>query len=120
MLGKNEFETVLLEYASGWSLMRNYRWWHSRGPANQMHFASPKIDAALDGIRHAIRDDDYRAAVASFQQAIAEDPPALFLAWSERSRAISTRFDVKPEPGRDVLATLRTWRPRADNRNATH
>jgi ABC-type transport system substrate-binding protein len=84
-----------------------------------MHFESPKVDAALDHVRHAVADDDYRSAVAEFQQAIADDPPAIFLAWSERSRAVSKRFDVQPEAGRDVLATLRLWRPTADKVNAT-
>jgi ABC-type transport system substrate-binding protein len=118
-LSTDDFETVLLEYSSGWSVMRAYRWWHSKGVANQMHFDSPRVDAALDHVRHAVTDEEYRAAVAEFQQAISDDPPAIFLAWSERSRAVSKRFDVQPEPGRDVLATLRLWRPTADKVNAT-
>ena len=37
-----------------------------------------------------------------------DDPPAIFLAWSERARAVSNRFVVPPpEAGRDVLSTLR-------------
>jgi hypothetical protein len=41
-----------------------------------------------------------------------EDPPALFLAWSVRARAVSRRFIVPAaEPGRDVLSTLRLWKP---------
>jgi len=118
-LSKDNFDTVLLDYSSGWSVMRAYRWWHSKGVANLMHFESARVDAALDHIRHAVTDDEYRAAVAEFQQAISDDPPAIFLAWSERSRAVSTRFDVQPEPGRDVLATLRLWRPATDKVNAT-
>ena len=118
-LSKDNFDTVLLDYSSGWSVMRAYRWWHSKGVANLMHFESPEVDSALDHIRHAVADEDYRAAVAEFQQAISDDPPAIFLAWSERSRAVSKRFDVQPEAGRDVLATLRLWRPTADKVNAT-
>jgi peptide/nickel transport system substrate-binding protein len=119
-LSKEDFDTVLLEYSSGWSVMRAYRWWHSKGVANLMHFSSPKVDQALDHIRHAVTDSDYRLAVGEFERAIAEDPPAVFLAWSERSRAISKRFDVQPEKGRDILATLRLWRPTADKGNASH
>jgi hypothetical protein len=41
-----------------------------------------------------------------------DEPPALFLAWSERARAISRRFDVPtPEKGRDVMNSIRLWRP---------
>ena len=44
-----------------------------------------------------------------------DDPPAIFLAWSERARAVSKRFDVPPpKPGRDILGTLRLWKPAGD------
>jgi hypothetical protein len=73
---------------------------------NPGHLGSPALDAALDGVRHAASDDDYRAAVAALQQHIVNDPPAIFLAWSMRARAVSSRFIVPAtEPGRDVLAT---------------
>ena len=44
-------------------------------------------DAALDRVRHARSDDEYRAAVAGLQQNFMDDPPAIFLAWSVRARA---------------------------------
>jgi hypothetical protein len=44
----------------------------------------------------------------------------MLLAWSERARAVSTRFVVPPpEPGIDVLATMRLWKPRNDERFAS-
>jgi len=53
------------------------------------------------------------------QQAFTDDPAAVFLAWSERARAINKRFVVPPlEAGRDPLATLRLWTPRSDERVA--
>ena len=78
---------------------------------------SPLIDAALDRIRHAPSDDEYRQGVTALQHAIVDDPPAIFLAWGERARAVSRRFDVPvPEDGRDVLSTLRLWRTAVDQR----
>jgi hypothetical protein len=68
-------------------------------------------DDALDAIRHAKSDDEYAAGVRGFQQAILDDPPAIFLAWDERARAVSRRFEVPAEPGVDILGTLRSWRP---------
>ena len=118
-LGRPETEAVLVDAASGWGLFRAYRWWHSKGTQNLAHFSSVSVDSALDRIRHAANDDEYRSGVEEFQRAISDDPPAIFLAWSERSRAVSKRFDVQPEPGRDVLATLRLWRPTTDKVNAT-
>ena len=70
---------------------------------------------ALDQIRQAASDDGYRAGVGAFQRAMMEDPPAIFLAWPERARAVSRRFAVPSAgPAGDVLATLRLWRLSAD------
>ncbi len=110
-LATHEFEAVLVDAASGWSLFRSSRWWHSKGTQNVTGFSSRAVDAALDRVRHAANEDDYRAGAASFQQAIADDPPAIFLAWGDRSRAVTRRFDVQAEAGRDVLSTLRLWKP---------
>jgi hypothetical protein len=70
-------------------------------------------------VRAAASDDEYRAGVAQFQKLTFDDPPAIYLAWGERSRAISKRFDVPVEPGRDVLSTLRLWKPVAGAQTAS-
>ena len=44
---------------------------------------------------------------------------AVFLAWQERARAVSRRFSVPSEPGRDILGTLRLWKSAADTRQAS-
>jgi ABC-type transport system substrate-binding protein len=111
-MSTSSFEAVLLEVVGGPSLLRPYAVWHQGGSINPGAIGSPAVDAALDRIRYAASDDEYRAAVSHFQQVAIDDPPAIFLAWSERARAVSTRFVVPViEPGRDVLATLRLWRP---------
>jgi peptide/nickel transport system substrate-binding protein len=116
-MARQDFDAVLFDAISGPSLFRPFRWWHS-GTTNPAGFSSPVVDVALDQIRHAASDDEYRAGVAAFQRAMMEDPPAIFLAWPERARAVSRRFVVPPvTPGRDVLATLRLWRPAADAEN---
>jgi hypothetical protein len=69
------------------------------------------VDAGLDSIRHAADDSAYKTGVAALQRAIVEDPPAIFLTWSERARAVSNRFDVVPDTSGDVLKTLHLWRP---------
>ncbi len=110
-IADSDFDLVLTDLASAPTLLRPYLFWHSKGPYNYGGYDSPAVDAALDSIRHAVDDEAYRTGVAAFQRAILDDPPAIFLAWSERARAISTAFDVPAEPGRDPLATLRLWRP---------
>ena len=110
----------LFDVVSGPSLFRPYLWWHSGGRqirrASRARSSTPRSTGS--GTRAS--DDEYRAGVAAFQQAMIDDPPAIFLAWGERARAVSNRFDVPAEPGRDMLATLRLWQPQADthgNRN---
>jgi ABC-type transport system substrate-binding protein len=112
-LDSGNFEAALIDVANG-PLVRPYLSWHSMGPRNRGHYSSKAVDAALTTIQHAADEPEYRAGVSAFQDAIVADPPAIFLAWSERARAVSTRFRVPVEPGRDILTTLRAWRPSAD------
>jgi len=108
----NKYEALLGDIISGPSLFRSYRHFYSKMTFVPQPIYSTAIDASLDLIRHARTDAEYRAGVTGFQQAIVDEPPAIFLVWGERARAISRRFEVPaPEAGRDVLATLRLWRP---------
>jgi peptide/nickel transport system substrate-binding protein len=108
---KGEFDTFLGDFALGPTMLRLYRLWYSGQTLNWSGFSSVDVDAALDSIRHASTDDEYRQGVAEFHEAILDNPPAVFLAWSERTRAVSTRFEVAVEPGRDITSTLRLWKP---------
>ena len=65
-----------------------------------------------------------RAASRRFSRPIIDDPPAIFLAWSERARAVSNRFVVPPtEPGtrhpEHACASGRPATPARDARAAT-
>jgi peptide/nickel transport system substrate-binding protein len=113
-----DFDLLLADALMGPTLLRPYQFWHTSSPNNWGHYSSAAVDAALDEIRRAGSDDEYRAGVAAFQRAMVDDPPAIFLAWSQRARAVSTRFEVPVEPGRDVLGTLRLWRPAADKQTS--
>ena len=111
--GSGEYDALLVELISGPTLFRPYVVWHSTGPMNFGHFGNATIDAALDGARHASSEAAYRTAVLDLQKAFMDDPPAIFLAWTVRARAVSKRFDVQAEEGRDVLSTIRMWKPTA-------
>ena len=114
---KGTFEAILIETISGPTLLRPYQVWHSKGASNFANLGNKSIDAAFDKARFAENEADYRDAVRGVEQAFLDDPPAIFLAWGKRARAISRRFDVPPaEPNRDILLTLPLWKPRNDNR----
>ena len=107
------YDALLGEMISGPTFFRPYMVWHSGSPLNFGRFGNPTIDAALDGVRHAPSEPAYRTAVLDLQKAFMDDPPAVFLAWTVRARAVSKRFDVPAEEGRDVLSTIRLWKPTA-------
>jgi ABC-type transport system substrate-binding protein len=106
-----DFDIVLMDVIQGPGLLRPLWFWGSNEPFNWGGYSNRDVDAAFKAIRLAANDDEYKAGVAALQRAIADDPPAIFLAWRERARAVSTRFDVPAEPGRDILRTLRLWKP---------
>ena len=110
------YEAVLVDGISGPTLLRLYQFWHSGGAANPGKIGNATVDAVLDRVRHAETETEYRAAAAGLQDAFRDDPPAIFLAWSERARAVSKRFVVPtPDAGRDILSTLRLWTPRTND-----
>jgi peptide/nickel transport system substrate-binding protein len=113
-LKRHDFDTYLVDAAQGPNMVRPFLLWHSKGSFNWMSgYSNAAVDEALTSIRHATSDAAYAAGVAAFQRAILEDPPAIFLAWRERARAVSRRFAVPAGPGEDVLGALQLWRPHA-------
>jgi peptide/nickel transport system substrate-binding protein len=112
------YEAALVEFISGPTLFRPYLVWRSGSPLNS-GVGNPTFDSALDRVRDAATDTEYRQAVGGLLDAFLQDPPAIFLAWSVRARAVSKRFSVETEAGRDVLATLRMWRPVAPQQRAS-
>ena len=110
-LEKGDFDAFLADFLQGPNLARPYLYWHSGGPNNYGRYSNKQVDAALDSIRHSSDDNGYRAGVAAFQRAMVDDPPAVFIAWRERARAVSTRFAVPEDPDTDVLRSIHRWRP---------
>jgi hypothetical protein len=48
--------------------------------------------------------------VAALGRAIVDDPPAIYLAWAQSLRAVSTRFEPPADPTRDVMFSIPQWR----------
>jgi peptide/nickel transport system substrate-binding protein len=109
-LGTGDFDAVLLEHIVGNSASRPFSFWHSASRWNAWGFESPAIDRALDDLRHAANDTEYREAFRQFQQQTIDDPPEIVLALGETSRAVSKRFQVVAPGGSDILPTIADWR----------
>ncbi|HZT77226.1 MAG TPA: ABC transporter substrate-binding protein [Vicinamibacterales bacterium] len=117
---QGSYDAVLTELISGPTPLRLYNVWNSKGSMHIPGRGNTNVDVALDRLPDSTNEDDYRKAVRAVQQAFVDDPPAAFLNWTQRARAVSRRFIVpQPEPGRDILATLRLWTPSNDQRVAS-
>jgi ABC-type transport system substrate-binding protein len=106
------FDAFLLERSSGRSLNWTYSTFHSKYRFTGFKAADP----VLEQLRRASNDAETRAAVVDLQRILYEDPPAVFLAWPQIARAVSTRFTVPEDRGQDVLGSLWQWRPAAPSR----
>lgn len=110
MTGK--FDAFLMEMASNRSLSYVYRFWHSPTQAPLLNSGYSAADVVLDRLRHSTSDEETRAETADLQKILRDDPPAIFLAWQETTRAISANFSVPVEENRDVMSTMWRWRLR--------
>ncbi|HEY6211603.1 MAG TPA: hypothetical protein VIW45_04920, partial [Vicinamibacterales bacterium] len=109
------YDAVLFAATSAPTIFRIYASWHTKGGLNVGRFGNENLDRALDRVRDASSDAQYESAVGTLQQVIEEDPPAIFLAWDQTTRAVSNRFTVAAERGRpDILSSLRLWKPNPD------
>jgi peptide/nickel transport system substrate-binding protein len=106
-LKSGDFDAFLFEMF-GRSLGYVYEFWHQHeGALANTGYRS--ANAVLDRVRSARSDDEVKRGMADFARLLHDDPPAAFLAWQTTARAVSTKFDVVPEPDRDILSNVWQW-----------
>lgn len=115
-----EFDAVLSEFIVGNSPSRPFTFWYSKSTQNMWGYHNADVDAALLSIRRASSEIEYRDAFRQFQLTLLNDPPAVFLALGETSRAVSRRFRVVAPPGSDILPTIADWQLGDDSVRATN
>jgi ABC-type transport system substrate-binding protein len=104
------FDAIHGEVISGRSLTWMYRQLRSsptaqRGKLNTGYTAA---DGALDRLRETYSESDVKRIVGELQSIFHEDPPGIFVAWPQTSRAISAKIQVPYESNMDVVGRL--WR----------
>ena len=109
-MGTGDFEAVLTDFIVGNSPTRSYFFWHSKSEVNTWKYNNKRVDEALERIRDASTEADYRSAFRDFQTEMLEDPPAIFLALGETSRAVSRRFEVTAPSRTDIYPTVSDWK----------
>jgi peptide/nickel transport system substrate-binding protein len=113
-LASGDFDAVFLEHIVGNNASRPFSFWHSTSRQNTWGFRSPAVDQALDDLRHAGNDAEYRNSFKEYQLQMLNDPPAILLALPETARAVSNRFEVVAPPSSDILPTISNWHLASD------
>jgi len=108
-----DFDAVILSFLGGPSATVYHRFWHSPADSPRWNFwgyRNALADASLDAALAAPDDAQFSDAIHRFEAAVHDDPPALFLAWSETVQAVSRRFSVPAgNDGRDAIYVLSRW-----------
>jgi peptide/nickel transport system substrate-binding protein len=114
---EGKFEAMLVDLNSGPTLSRPYVFWastkHFKG-FNTFGYENAETEKLFQLLHTATNEATIRSATYRLQRALIDDPPALFLVWNERARAINRRFRITDEPGRDPLHTIWQWTENTD------
>jgi peptide/nickel transport system substrate-binding protein len=105
-----DFDAVLTELIAGYSAGRPYVFWHSGSKQNAAGYRNVQVDSAFDRLRAATDDAETRAAFRDLQLQMLDDPPGVFLAFGQLTRAVSRRFRVTVVPGNDIIRSINEWR----------
>jgi peptide/nickel transport system substrate-binding protein len=114
-LRSGTFDAVLLDMISGPTIERGYQFWRSRlgfEGLNLFGYENAEAERFYKVLRRSANNEAaVRSATSGLQRALFEHPPALFLAWNQRARAVRRNFQINHETGRDPIQML--WRSRA-------
>jgi peptide/nickel transport system substrate-binding protein len=121
-IGAKQFDCVLIDMISGPTLARPYIFWRSaknfQGGYNVFGYENAEAERLFQQLRESSNETAVRSATNRLQRVFLDDPPALFLAWNARTRAVRREFQVASEPDRDPIQTIERWTQR-DNRVAS-
>jgi ABC-type transport system substrate-binding protein len=109
-IGSGDFDAVTIELIVGNTASRPFTFWSSQSSQNNWGYRNASLDRALEDLRRAPDDTQYRDAFRRVQLQSLDDPPAIFLALGQITRAVSKRFDVVAPPNTDILPSIPDWR----------
>jgi peptide/nickel transport system substrate-binding protein len=120
-IGTKQFDCVLIDIVSGPTLARPYIFWRSARDFqgfNVFGFENAEAERLFQQLRESSNETAVRSATNRLQRVFLDDPPALFLAWNARTRAVRREFQVESKPERDPILTIESWTLR-DSRMAS-
>jgi peptide/nickel transport system substrate-binding protein len=116
LIREGKFQAVLTDMISGPTSGRAYIFWRSQKRfkgLNVFGYENPEAERLFDVLQSATNEAAVRSATRGLQRTFIDDPPALFLAWTQRARAVRRAFRIPQEAGRDPVSTLSRWVPTA-------
>jgi peptide/nickel transport system substrate-binding protein len=106
------FDAILNDMISGPTPGRAFIFWRSartfKGTVNVFGYENPEAERLFNTLRRSTNEAAIRSTTRRLQQVLLNDPPALFLTWNTRARAIRRDF-VLPDAHRDPLLTVSRW-----------
>jgi hypothetical protein len=105
----------MIDMISGPTFARPHVFWGAprREGLHAFGYANPEAARLFEVLRTSINEGAIRSAVSRLQRVLVADPPALFLAWNQRARAVRRSFRV-PASDRDPLFTIWQWTESTD------
>ena len=113
-LRERNFEAALIDMISGPTIGRAHIFWRSAKTfkgLNLFGYENPETERLFNALGASTNDAAVRSIVSKLQQVLLDDPPALFLAWDQASRAIRRDFEIVDEASADPLDTVWRWTP---------
>jgi peptide/nickel transport system substrate-binding protein len=120
------FDAFLIELLGGPSLSRAYMFWASARSfqgLNVFGYENPQAERLFGVLRTTTNEGAIRSTTRSLQQVLLDDPPALFLTWNQRSRAVRRDFQIVQDATRDPadpMYTIWKWNHVVNEPVATH
>ena len=119
---EGRFEAMMIDIVSGPTLERGYQFWRSQRDfkgLNTFGYENVEAEQLYDTLRSSTNEGAIRSATRRLQRVMSDDPPALFIAWNERARAVSRDFQVVQDRVRDPadpVYTIWKWTTSEDTR----
>ena len=108
------FEALLIDMVSGLGMSRSQMFWRSAKTVKGMNvfgYENVEAERLFRLLSETTNEAAVRSATSRVQRVLLDDPPALFLAWTQGFRSVRRDFQVVEEPGIDPLYTIWRWTP---------
>ena len=113
LMAAGRFDAALIDLISGPTPQRPYMFWRSatrfKGTFNVFGYENPDAERAFNVLRTSTNEAAVRSATNRLQRVMLDDPPALFLAWNERARALRRDIVFPESEGQDPMWALWSW-----------